>query len=114
MVNDIIARYQSGETLREIAAATGLGKSTVANRLHKAGVEMRPDGRPVVMRGSVHRVIKALASNIGAGAWALERAGLSPSWWQLCRRGSVSPSIDNLEALANAAGYEIVLRRRGG
>jgi len=44
--SDILQMYESGASIKTIAAKTGLGKSTIWERLHKAGVKMRPRGRP--------------------------------------------------------------------
>jgi uncharacterized protein (DUF433 family) len=44
-VDELIRRYQSGETWAEIAAATGVNLWTVRQRLRRAGVTMRASGR---------------------------------------------------------------------
>jgi len=44
---DIIQAYQSGKTLRAIAAEVGVTHETVRNRLIKAGVALRPVSVPV-------------------------------------------------------------------
>jgi hypothetical protein len=44
-IDDMARRYLSGETLAEIAVATGLSLSTVHVRLKRAGVQRRPGSR---------------------------------------------------------------------
>jgi len=41
-----LADLYQGKSLRQVAAATGLSRTTVRNRLREAGVTLRPRGRP--------------------------------------------------------------------
>jgi DNA-directed RNA polymerase specialized sigma24 family protein len=43
---EIIRRYQAGESTYQIAAATGVPKTTVARTLQRVGITLRPRGRP--------------------------------------------------------------------
>ena len=40
-IEEMVGRYRAGETCRAIAAAAGLSRSAVHNRLRRAGVELR-------------------------------------------------------------------------
>jgi DNA-binding CsgD family transcriptional regulator len=42
---DLVALFNSGRTLREIARAAGVSHVTVKSRLEALGVDMRPKGR---------------------------------------------------------------------
>ncbi len=60
-----------------------------------------------------HRIIRQLHELLGKNnRWAVKRSGMSLSWWRSTRSGEFSPTLNSIEALANAAGYEIILRRR--
>ena len=43
-VEEIVERYTEGESVRALGRAYGVGRVTVWNRLHAAGVRMRPCG----------------------------------------------------------------------
>jgi hypothetical protein len=45
-IDELARRYRAGEAYRPIAAATGLSRSTVWERLRPAAVEMRPARKP--------------------------------------------------------------------
>ena len=44
-MDELARRYCAGESVREVAAGTGVHYVTVFNRLRDAGVVMRPPGR---------------------------------------------------------------------
>ena len=111
----LAAEYQAGSTLDELAVRHGIGTSTVVRRLNKAGVARRQNRqRATGAHPAAHRVIRQLADLVleDSQRRLLKTAGVSPTWWRDARRGRRSPNLADLEAMANAAGYELVLRRR--
>ena len=42
---EVVEAYQAGQTSRQVAEESGLGRSTVLGILKDAGVTMRPQGR---------------------------------------------------------------------
>jgi transcriptional regulator with XRE-family HTH domain len=112
---DLAAAYQEGATLADLSRRFGLGRTTVCRRLAKLGVKRRAN-KPRFQPASpqAHPVIKQLAAALGTAdhTWPLEHAGVSPAWWADARKGRRSPNLNAVAALANAAGYELVLRRR--
>jgi hypothetical protein len=50
-IDELVRRYRAGESCAVIAAATGSRPTTVQARLKRAGVKLRPPGRPA-SRGS--------------------------------------------------------------
>jgi len=53
MIDEMVARYEAGESTQAIAAAVGLSSATVRRRLVVAGVGMRPCGAHLL--GNSHR-----------------------------------------------------------
>jgi hypothetical protein len=45
LARDVTARYESGESMRSIGFALGMGKATVLKILHAAEVPIKPAGR---------------------------------------------------------------------
>ena len=45
LIMDVTARYERGESMRNIALALGMGKATVLKILYAAGVPIKPAGR---------------------------------------------------------------------
>lgn len=44
LTDEVVSRYQSGETSKQVAESCGLGKSTVLKLLRLRGAEVRPVG----------------------------------------------------------------------
>jgi hypothetical protein len=45
LVADVVARYEAGETIRNIAGSIGYSYTATRNMLVRAGVELRPPNR---------------------------------------------------------------------
>ena len=111
----LAAEYKAGATLNQLAARHGINEKTVRRRLKEAGATMRPNRAvPLAPNPAVSPVIRQLAAVMQDANQSriLRLAGVSPTWWGDARSGAHSPLLPLLEAVANAAGYEIVLRRR--
>lgn len=114
--HDVITRYKAGYPIDTITRELRVGNRRVRQCLRAAGVLVPRNGRAEelsVARG-VHRVIRELNHAIASDTVieVATKAGLSEAFWWRARTGRVSPKIDDLEAVANTLGYEIVLRRR--
>jgi hypothetical protein len=82
---DLVARYLAGETCAEIAAATGLSRSTVHTRLKRAGVQLRPSGTAprygrldlpvaeIIERSRAGESTCAIGSSLGVSAQAIRQ-----------------------------------------
>jgi hypothetical protein len=64
--DEMVRRYRSGESCAAIAAAAGLAESTIRNWLKRAGVVLRPAGKPRG-RGPLDRVDRLIIDRYRAG-----------------------------------------------
>ena len=113
--NVLADQYRGGESIKALARRYGVGHATIRRRLIAAGVPRRP-GRmaPKTANPAVSKVVRDLASSIESRnqSFLLKQAGVSEEFWRDARSGRRNPTLALVEALANAAGYELVLRRR--
>jgi predicted nucleic acid-binding Zn ribbon protein len=69
--------------------------------------------KPNPPASNANPLVRELDEYIGQrGRAASIAAGLSAPWWCQIRQGRQDPSLGNFQALANAAGYDLVLVRR--
>ena len=113
----LVDEYEAGATVTELADRHGIGRTTITTRLKKAGVTLRRRsrrGKPA--HRATHVAIRQLADLLRdtSQTAVLAKAGLSARWWADARKGHRNPLLPAIEAFANAAGYELVLRRRVG
>lgn len=107
--------YHAGASLKDMAARHGMSRQAVREHLVKAGVVMRPARRRTKPpHPAASRIVRDLAAVLDGTNQArlLRAAGVSEQFWREARRGVSNPSIGRLEVIAEAAGYELVLRRR--
>ena len=76
----VAARYQAGQTLRQIADALGISHSTVKRRLQEAGVHLRSRGTPRGRAGWRQEVPALRAQGMGTAVIA---AHLGVSQWSV-------------------------------
>ncbi len=120
-LNDLLARYQSGESLNALAERYGVHRLTVRRRLESAGVELRPRSQPrlridigesMVSAYDAGASVLALAKSYGISRGAvvarLKRAG------RIARSGSEANLIrmsrlssDERKLLASAANQSV-------
>jgi hypothetical protein len=109
-IDELIRRYQSGESCAAIAAAMGSRPTTVHARLKRADVKLRPAGRPAIQGplGATEADLVAryragqTCAEIGAGTglhhstvnYRLKRAGVAmrPGGSRAGKGGSSCPS----------------------
>ena len=111
----LAAEYKAGATLHELEQRHGVSASTIRRKLAEIGVVRRPAReRPAAPHPAASPVVRQLAAAISERnqAQIMRRAGVSAHFWRDARSGKCTPTLALLEAMANAAGYEIVLRRR--
>jgi uncharacterized protein (DUF433 family) len=105
--DELVRRYQAGESCATIAAATGLCPTSVQGRLKRAGVKLRPPGRPasrgplgasdadLVARYRAGETCKVIAEATGVSRTTirerLRRAGIE------LRRGAEARSYERLD-----------------
>jgi hypothetical protein len=118
--DDLVHRYQAGESCAPIAAATGLRLTTAHGRLKRAGIKLRPPGRPaspgtlgvtdvdLVARYRAGEICAAIAAATGLSRTTvggrLRRAGVE------MRRGGKAPGYGRLDLPV----AEIIERYRAG
>ena len=73
-IEELVARYEAGESTYALGRAYGVGWSTVLGRLVGAGVEMRASGAPLGNRYGLKRG-GALFVNTGGYLGTLDRGG---------------------------------------
>jgi hypothetical protein len=119
-IDELVRRYRAGESCAAIAAATGSRPTTVQGRLKRAGVKLRPPGRPasrglidvadadLVARYRAGETCPAIAAAIGMSESMvydrLKRAGVE------MRRGGKAPGYGRLDL----PDVEIAERYRAG
>lgn len=95
---------RSADAIRAAASRAGI---KVDGRTWLPG---KPPARQV--HSVIHQMHEIIEGEGDKGACAVAaRAGLSRQWWQTVKRGRNSPILNSVEAMANALGYELVLRR---
>ena len=109
----IAQEYEEGKTLRQLARLHRKSPKTIARDLRAEGVELRHGGANRSEIRNASKAVRDLDAILGVEyRHAVKKAGLSANWWRTIRRGLYSPTVANFEAVVNAAGYELVLRRK--
>ncbi|WP_308170254.1 GntR family transcriptional regulator, partial [Acrocarpospora catenulata] len=111
---EVVRRYEAGESMRAIAGSLGVDKLTVRCRLLAAGVEIRPPGRHVPMvpdeelagRYEAGETISAMAGSLGVD-FSTVRSRLVAAGVRLRPKGRAGKPL-------GVSDEELVRRYRGG
>ena len=83
-VAGIAVRYRAGESIRVLGRAYGVANKTIWNRLHAAGVEMRPRGGPRGNKNGMHRSGGPLHDSGGGYLGTYDREGKQSRFHRGC------------------------------
>jgi IclR helix-turn-helix domain len=105
--DDLVRRYRAGETLAAIAAATGLPRSTVHDRLRRARPSRPSPGPPDGLSEDSRRLL-----GLAGPMPEIQRAALEAAARLAARGAAAAPRAvaDELGAFGPGAGYQRVHR----